>query len=235
MKVGMGVLFCALVGAGLITGCGNHKKCPTDASYNPVINPSSFVSSVNNPLFPLVPGTKFIYRTPTEVVEVTVTPDRKVILGVSCTVVHDTVSVNGEVTEDTFDWYAQDASGAVWYFGEDTKTLSKGKVTGTEGSWEAGVDGAKPGIVMPPAPAVGHRYRQEYYACKAEDEAEVLSLEASVTVPAGSYTGCLQTHEFTRLEPDANERKYYSLGVGQVLTEDVSTGEREELIQIISP
>ena len=156
--------------------------------------------------------------------------DRKVILGVSCTTVHDVARVGHEVIEDTYDWFAQDSTGAVWYFGEDTKEMSGGAVVSTEGSWEAGVDGAKPGIIIPTDPVVGQTYRQEYYACEAEDMGEIVSLDASAAVPFGSYTGCLKTRDFTPLEPDANENKYYKPGVGLVLSVDVATGDREELI-----
>lgn len=108
-------------------------------------------------------------------------------------------------------------------------------VVSTEGAWEAGVDGAKPGIIIPAAPAVGQTFRQEYYACDAEDMAEILGVDAAATVPFGSYTGCLETHDFTLLEPEVNEKKYYCPGVGLVLAIDVPTGEREELVAMENP
>jgi hypothetical protein len=223
--------------ASFVTGCGGSDEldCTVDTSYNPTVNPAAFKASVDNPLYPLVPGTKFTYAAGGETVEVTVLPDKKMILGVSCTVVHDVVKRGSEVTEDTYDWFAQDTSGAVWYFGEDTKELSGGRVVSTEGSWEAGVDGAKPGIIIPASLRVGQTYRQEYYACVAEDMGEILDLNASVSVPYGSYTGCLRTRDFTPLEPGVNENKYYSPGVGLVLTVDVATGQREELVKIETP
>jgi hypothetical protein len=205
--------------------------CPVDESYDPVIDPSMFVATIDNPYFPLIPGT--VYRSKEgadNTVEVTVTSEKKSILGVPCTVVHDVVRENGEIIEDTFDWYAQDTSGAVWYFGEDTKELEGGVVVTTEGSWEAGVDGAKPGLIMPASPALGDRWRQEYYACHAEDEASLVSTTASVTVPAGSFENCRKTLETTRLEPAVREEKYYCAGVGVVLSIDLQTGEREELL-----
>jgi hypothetical protein len=116
--------------------------------------------------------------------------------------------------------------------GEDTKELQGGVVTSTEGSWEAGVDGAKPGIVVPGSPTVGLSYRQEYYACHAEDYGEVLALDATADVPFGSYTGCLKTHDYTPLEPAINEEKYYCNDAGLVLAVDVTTGEREELMDL---
>jgi len=146
-----------------------------------------------------------------------VTRDHKTILGVAVTVVHDRQIENGEVLEDTFDWYAQDRDGNVWYMGEATKTLSGGQVVSTEGSWQAGVDGAQAGIIMLGQPEVGDAYRQEYSPGVAEDQAKVLSLDESVPVIAGIFTGCLETGERTALEPGDREFKYYARGVGTVL------------------
>jgi hypothetical protein len=146
--------------------------------------------------------------------------------------VHDTASIAGEVIEDTFDWFAQDKDGAVWYMGEDTKEYSQGMVVSTEGSWEAGQDGAQPGIIIPAMPMVGDKYRQEYYACEAEDMGEILELDATATTPAGSFTGCLKTRDTTPLEPNVNEEKYYCPGTGLVLSVDIATDEREELTMV---
>ena len=140
------------------------------------------------------------------------THNTKVILGVTCIEVHDTVMVDGELTEDTLDWFAQDSAGNVWYFGENSKELEDGLVVSLEGSWMAGVDGAKPGIVMKASPAVGDFYRQEFSLENAEDLAEVVSLNESVTVPAGTFNNCLETEETSPLEPDALEHKFYSAG-----------------------
>jgi hypothetical protein len=151
-------------------------------------------------------------------------------------VVHDVVSINSQVIEDTYDWYAQDTAGNVWYFGEDTKEYENGVLVSTEGSWEAGVDGAKPGIVMYAIqPALGLPYRQEYYVCEAEDMAEVVSLSEAVVVQYGNFNDCLKTREFTPLEPDVNEYKYYAQGIGMVLEVDVASGARTELIQVTTP
>lgn len=204
--------------------------------WNPKIDPSNFLSSIDNPLFPLKPGTVFIYETvgedETERVEVHVTHETKVILGVTCTVVRDTVTVDGKVIEDTYDWYAQDKEGNVWYFGEDSKAYRAGKLVGSEGSWEAGVNGAKPGIIMKAKPARGDKYYQEYSVGVAEDEAEVVSLSESAKVPYGSFTDCLKTKEFTSLEPGAVEYKFYTSGVGLVLT--LEGNAREELVSLTS-
>ena len=121
---------------------------------------------------------------------------------------------DGNLTEKTFDYYAQDKKGNVWYFGEDTKEYENGKVVSTKGSWEAGVDGAKPGFIMQADPKVGETYRQEYYEGEAEDMAKVLSLSESVTVPYGSFDQVLVTKEWTPLEPGLVEHKYYAPGVG---------------------
>lgn len=178
-------------------------------------------TTINNPYFPLVPGTTFVYNATknghAEHDEVFVTHDTKLILGVACVVVRDTVSIGGQVTEDTLDWYAQDKDGNVWYMGEDSKVYKKGVVVDTSGSWEAGVDGAQPGYIMEGHPQVGDAYRQEYYAGVAEDMAQVLSLTASVSVPYGSWNGnALQTKEWSPLEPNVIEQKFYAPGVGMV-------------------
>ncbi len=207
--------------------------CPIDRSYDPPFDPATFVALVDNPLFPLLPGTKYTYREgESQTVEVTVLSETKTIAGVVATVVHDVASEDGEVIEDTFDYYGQDASGAVWYLGEDTKEFSKGVVISTAGSWLTGVDGAKPGYIIPPTLTVGLRYRQEYLACEAEDEGRILALDTAVSAPVGSFTGCLKTRDTTRLEPSVIEEKYYCPGKGLVLAIDLGTGERAELLSI---
>ena len=210
-------------------------QCVVDTSYNPQIDPANFKSTVENPLYPLVPGTTFTYQNGPESIVITVLAEKKEILGVSCTVVRDTASVNGSVVEDTLDWFAEDLDGAVWYMGEDTGEYSNGTLLNKEGSWEANVDGAKPGIIIPANPTVGMKYRQEYYACHAEDYGEVLDLNASVTVQAGSYTGCLKTKDTTPLDTIVNEEKFYCPGTGLVNTDDIESGEKEELISIQGP
>ncbi len=200
------------------------------------MNPADFVTGIDNPYWPMAPGSKWVYRETdsegtVQRVDVTVTDQTKTILGIPATVVHDVVSQDGEVIEDTFDWYAQDKWGNIWYLGEDTKEYDNGKVS-TEGSWEAGVDGAQAGVALPGSPEVGQTYRQEYYAGEAEDSGEVLSLDESVEVPFGLFEGVLMTKDFTPLEPDVLEHKFYAKGVGPVLTLGVSGGaSREELIE----
>jgi hypothetical protein len=195
-------------------------------AYAPVIDPANFVSVIDNPYWPLTPGTTYIYEGQTEKGnernEVFVTTETKVILGVTCVVVQDTVAVDGEVEEMTLDWYAQDKQGNVWYFGEDSKEYQNGSVTSTKGSWEAGVDGALPGIVMQANPTVGDTYRQEYYQGEAEDWATVLGVSESVSIPLGSYDNVLKTNEWSGLDnPPIYEHKYYAAGIGFIMTKYV--------------
>ena len=206
------------------------------ARYDPIIDPSNFVARIDNPYFPLTPGTTFIYEGQTaegfEHDEFAVTHHTRVILGVTCVEVHDTVTVDGQLTEDTLDWFAQDRDGRVWYFGENTHELEDGLITTIDGTFMAGVNEDKPGIIMTAHPAIGDFYRQEFSLENAEDFAETISLTASVTVPAGSFHNCLKSKETTPLETDLLEYKFYAPGVGNILTVDARTGDREELVQI---
>jgi hypothetical protein len=179
-----------------------------------------------------VPRTLFVYRSPHGLVNFEVTRTTKRIAGVTCVVVHDVAYVDGRLEEDTFDYFAQDKAGNVWYFGEDTAQYANGVVVGVEGAWTTGVDGAKPGVVMPAIPRVGVTYHQEFLLGTAENAAEVKSLSDPVTVPYGSFGKSLRTSEFSPLEPGAFEAKYYVKGVGQVLTSDLTNGEREALVSV---
>jgi len=212
--------------------------------YQPVIDPDDFLTPEEtaanpNPFWPLVPGTTYHYQAETtegtELIDVEVTHETREILGVMCIVVTDIVNVDGELKEYTWDWYAQDRAGNVWYFGELSLTYENGALAGIEGSWEAGVDDAQPGILMEATPEVGDVYRQEYLVGEAEDAATVLSLNEMVMVPYGSYNNCLMTGEFTALDPETlevMENKFYAAGTGLVLEEDPETGERLELLGI---
>jgi hypothetical protein len=229
----------AALAAFLVSSCGGSSSTSTTERskrpYEPRIRPADFGGPVENPYFPLIPGSRWVYEgkqgDATERTLVEVTPDTKAILGVTNVVVHDTVSNDGTLKEDTFDWYAQDRVGNVWYFGEDTKEFENGVVASTEGSWEAGVDGAKAGIIMKARPRVGVAYRQEYYRGHAEDFAQVLGKSESVTVPAGTYHDVVKTKEFTPLEPKLLEHKYYARGVGVVREVTVKGGsDRVQLV-----
>jgi hypothetical protein len=229
----------ALLVLGGLVACGGDEPqagSTLPQGSEPVeLDPAEFTKRIDNPYWPMAPSSRWVYREEGKNgdlrVVVTVTDRKKVVDGIDALVVHDVVSEDGEVIEDTFDWYAQDAEGNVWYLGEETKELENGKVVSTEGSWEAGVDGALAGIIVPADPQPGMKYRQEYYEGEAEDNGEVLSVDAKTTVPYGSFTDALQTKDTTPLEPDLVEHKYYALGIGPVLAVAVSDGGgREELI-----
>lgn len=192
--------------------------------------PVRFVSQVTNKFFPLVPGTKFFYEGTEsgDLIsdEMFVTFETKEILGVKTTVVRDRAFQNGVLAELTFDWYAQDAAGNVWYFGEDSRELdAEGNVTSRHGSWEAGVDGAQPGIIMKADPQVGDRYFQEFAPGVAEDAAEVRNLEKAVCVPYACFEDVLSIQEFSRLSPGVIDRKFYASGVGFVLAKTIKGGD----------
>ncbi len=193
--------------------------------------PSKFVSTVANPYMPWIPGTKMVFEGVSDGQRernvVFVTDRTKVVMGVKTTVVHDQVfSADGELAEDTFDWYAQDSAGNVWYFGEDTAEYKNGAATSTAGSWEAGVDGAQPGVVMLAHPTVGESYHQEFRKGEAEDVGTVVALDDTVTVPYGPFDRVLVTEDTTPLEPQIVEHKFYAPTVGVVI-ERVIRGAQE--------
>ena len=208
-------------------------------TYAPALDPARFVETIDNPFAPFVPGSRWAYEQATdeglERVEVEVTHETKSILGIAATVVRDRGFLNGELVEDTSDWLAQDDAGNVWYLGELSYTVEDGVIVGLEGSWQAGVDGAKPGLWMEASPQVGDVYRQELLLGEAEDYGEVLGLGVTETVPTGTYTGCLRTRDASPLEPDAVENKVYAPGVGLVVEIDVATGARSELVELDLP
>jgi hypothetical protein len=192
--------------------------------YEATIDPADFVVVIDNPFMPLKPGTKVTFGG-AERIEITIIAETKTILGVPATVVRDQVFSDDQLAEDTLDWYAQDRAGNVWYFGEKTAEYDEGKVVSTEGSWEGGVDGAQPGIIMLADPQVGDVYRQEFYEGEAEDLAEVTGVGGSITVPFGTFTDILVTEEWTPLEPDVRERKTYVPGIGVVETRQIKGGD----------
>ena len=192
------------------------------------LDPARFTATVDNPWFSLPPGASWVYQgtadDAAERTDVVVTGQTRVVSGITATVVHDTVSTAGELIEDTYDWYAQDSDGNVWYLGEDTKEYEGGKVVSTKGSWQAGVDGAKPGVVMWADPQPGKAYRQEFYPGEAEDLAEVIAVDGAASVPAGSWSDALVIREWNPLEPAVVEEKTYVRGVGLVLERVVRGG-----------
>lgn len=213
------------------------SSCVFGASYHPIIESDNFSEVVNNPYFTLTPGTTFTYkgqdREGTKINKVMVTDQTKQVMGVTTRVVWDRVWLNDQLIEETYDWYAQDKEGNVWYFGEDSKEYQKGKVTSTKGSWEAGVEGAQPGIVMQANPQPGEPYRQEYRKGEAEDLGQVLSVQEKVTVPAGSYNNCVKTKDWSAIESGSVEHKYYAKEVGYVVLEtEHNDKKRVELVDV---
>jgi hypothetical protein len=212
-----------------------------EAPYDPEAIPANFVNPLEigssvapNPYLPLIPGTVWIYEGGGETITVTVTEEIKEILGVPCIVVRDVVEEDDEIIEDTDDWYAQDTQGNVWYFGEIAQNFEDGELVDVEGSWKAGRDGDKQGVLMKLNPEIGDVYRQEFSLGNAEDMGRVVAMDEQVTVPAGTYQ-TLVTEDYTPIEPDVLENKHYAPGVGLVLEVDVETGDRVELVEIKTP
>ena len=198
--------------------------------YQPVIDPADFVDVIDNPYWSLTPGTSFEFKSANEQTNVVVTSERRTVMGVSTVVVSDKVFADGKLTEDTSDWYAQDRAGNVWYFGEATLSYEDDPAGDPTGSWEAGVNGAQPGVVMLADPLGGDIYRQEFYAGEAEDLALVRYANGRITVPAGSYDDVLVTEEWSPLEPDIIELKYYAKGIGVVEERQIFGG--TELVKL---
>jgi hypothetical protein len=215
----------------LAPGTENARLAATASAIQSItlpFNADNFKNGVANIYFPLAPGTKWAYRQETpegvETNPVEVTRDSKTILGVKVTVVHDQVYLGGSLKENTFDWYAADKNGNVWYFGEDTKTIENGAVVSTEGSWEAGKNGAKAGIVMLAHPEVGDVYQQENSPGIVADMARVKALNETVVTPYGTLTDCLKTQEFTSIEPGSRAFKFYGRGIGIVMEDENKNG-----------
>lgn len=212
------------------TAAGTSSATPVidpgdGGDYRPEIDPADFVDTIDNPYLPFAVGSRWVYEGDGEHIEVVVTDERKEILGIDATVVRDTVTdEDGQIVEDTYDWFAQDVDGNVWYLGEDSTEYENGEPANTHGSWEAGVDGAVPGIVMPAQPAVGDAYRQEFYPGEAEDLAEVRRIDATLDTPTGTYRDMLVTGEWNPLDPEVVEEKYYADGVGLVREVTVAGG-----------
>ena len=202
------------------------------------LDPADFTTRIDNPYWPMKPGSRWVYRE-TDAngarhrVVVEVTRETKLIAnGITARVVRDVVTAKGRFVEVTDDWYAQDERGNVWYLGEATTEYEDGEPVSTAGSFEAGVDGAQAGVVMPARPRPGLSYRQEFYRGEAEDRARIVSLRERAQVPAGRYRRVLMTRDVDPLEPDVLEFKFYARGVGPVLAVSVSGGsDREELVR----
>jgi hypothetical protein len=236
----------ALAVAAVTTGCGSagDDSAATPSSDLPQgseqvdLDPADFTTRIDNRYWPMAAGTRWVYReTDTEGaaqrVVVTVTNrTKRVANGIEARVVRDTVTENGKPVEITEDWYAQDSAGNVWYLGEDTTEYENGKPVTTKGSFEAGVDGAQPGIIMPADPEPGGTYRQEYYAGEAEDKGQIVSAGEQAEVPAGHFRDVVMTKDTNPLEPKVLEFKFYAPSVGPVLAVSASGGsDREELVR----
>ncbi len=222
----------------LLTACKKDHHTPSkNGKYDPDVRPEKFTNSTNitNPWAPFKLGKKYIFEGETEdglekVIEQRLNTTKK-ILGITCIVVNVKEYLDGKLIEETFDWYAQHNDGTVWYFGEQVNNYNpNGTLKDHAGSWEAGVDGALPGIIMLAKPKVGITYREEYYVNHAEDEAEVLETGITVTTSLGTFNNCIKTRNFTRLEPDVQEHKYYAPGYG--LIKEVNLTDDEEILLI---
>jgi hypothetical protein len=227
-------------GSGGPAGIGCAAGPDAGGGYNPTIVASDFSTTIDNPYYPIVPGTvQHLTDNLGNIITIEVTTQTVTVLGVTCVVVHDwQTSPSGTLMEDTNDWFAQDKSGNVWYFGEDTKAYgAPGTPPDPSGSWTGGVDCAKPGIVMEAHPQVGDSYRQEFYAARAEDQADVVAIDETVTVPYGTFNHCVKTRDYSALEPGADENKWWCPGLGNVRTVDLPTslGSHEDLLSITGP
>lgn len=210
-----------LLAAAVMTGACNTTTAPVidpgdGGSYTFDLTPADFVAGIDNPYLPLAVGSRWVYEGGGERTVVEVLADTRVVMGITATVVRDTVSESGDLIEDTYDWFAQDVEGNVWYLGEESVEYQDGQAVSTAGSWEAGVDGALPGITMPALPAVGRAYRQEYYPGEAEDMARVARIGESLSLSFGDFTGVLVITEWTPLSPRTVEEKFYAAGVGMI-------------------
>lgn len=207
-------------------------------AYNPQLDADDFSAHVTNPYFRLIPGRTLVYEKQTEDglerVEVKTLHGTVEIDGIPCRAVRDTVYLDGELIEDTIDWFSQHDNGTVWYLGEIAKNFVDGFLNDIDGSWRSGVDGAKAGRIMLGDPDPGDAYRQEFQVGEAEDIGKVLALGQTVHVPAGTFHNCLKTKDWTPISPDSFEHKFYAPGIGMVLEVDPESGERLELVAILN-
>lgn len=211
-------------------------------TYSVNLTPADFVSQIDNPYLPLLPGTKWVYEATLEDGtkernEIEVLAETREVHGVSATVVYDVVYVDSVIVEATYDWYAQDNEGNVWYLGETVDNYQDGKLMDHAGSWEWGVDGALPGIIMwaTPAEHLNETYYQEYYTDEAEDQGQVLSVAEKITVPFGTFENVVKTYDFSALDSELQENKFYASGIGVIKEVDLKTGEEVVLIEYSTP
>jgi hypothetical protein len=225
------------------SGSESGVEVPLPASFDAVtpysvsISGANLSKTVNNRFFPAPPGATWTYegvtadgteRINVSVLSATDPKGSKMVMGLDARVIRDTVLLNGKLIEDTWDWYGQDAAGNVWYIGEDTSEYENGVVVCNCGAWEWGVSGALPGYQMLANPQVGASYRQEFFRNEAEDIAEVVAVNVTETVRAGTFSGCIRTREMSVIDRSSEEFKTYCPGIGLVL--ETAGTERIELI-----
>jgi hypothetical protein len=226
-----------LAAVGLATAA--HNPAPVTKPYNPKIDPADFGGAVDNPYLPLRPGTVFRYRgvgddgTTRELNIVRVTRHKKRIMGIDAVVVLDKVWSGGAPEERTFDWYAQDKAGNVWYMGEDSYDWEHGRWVRNDGSWTAGVGNGKPGVIMLAHPRRGDAYRQEYSPGHAVDQANVLGPGGAVSTPFRDFSRTLLTREFSTIDRQY-EKKWYARGIGVVRADAITKSkEHSELVSVV--
>lgn len=237
------VLIMGLAGVGCSDDpVGPEPPIDPDTPYDLSI-PAAWAASVSHSLLPLTPGTSWTFEAETEdgieTIEVEVLGETRIVNGVEATVVWDRVYLEGVLIEDTRDWYAQSSSGDVWYLGEESYEMQGADTLNMEGSWEWGIDGALPGVIMwaDPAAHMDEPYRQEYYEGEAEDWGVVVEAGVTVTVPAGTFSGCIQTEDWNALESYAGslEQKFYCPGVGWVREVPVEDPEESSELTAFTP
>src|SRR5881296_2043847 len=234
------LLAAAVAMGAVVSGAWVPDAKASSSDYEPVLDPANFVTVIDNPYFPLPVGRTLVYEGikdgQSQVDTVTVTDQTKVIEGITATMVSDVSTHDGALLEKTFDFYAQDKQGNVWYLGEDTTAYLPNGKTDTSGSWQAGVHDAEPGVIMEANPQIPDAYRQEFLVGEAEDTAWVVERGGTVTVPYGKLRNTLTTLEATRIEPGLYDQKIYAPGVGLVV-EQALTGPTEfaKLVSVTGP
>jgi hypothetical protein len=233
LYIATGAAVLVIAGVGLLIWSSNKQ-------YDPTIDPADFSTDITNPYFTLPVGKKTIYEAETEDgverIEIEIEKQTKQVMGVTTVIYRDRVYLAGGLVEDTRDYLAQDKEGNVWYFGEEVDNYENGQLKDHAGSWIAGINGAKPGIWIKAEHKVGDSYRQEYYKGEAEDMRDVVAINQTVTIKRGSYTSCVKVYDWTPLDPTSREHKYYCPQVGAlVLNENLESGKKAELIEVVNP
>jgi hypothetical protein len=238
MLAGIIVLVVVIAG-GALWYFANQRSMASD--YNPEIKPADFTTNITNKYFALPAGKKMTYESTdrrgiTERIEIEILKESKVIEGFETAIYLDKVYSNGQLVEETRDYLAQHKNGDVWYFGEDVNNFLNGNLLNHSGSFIHGKDGAKAGIWMKAEQRVGDSYRQEYYLGQAEDMRDTLATGLTVSTKSGTYTDCVKVYDWTPLEKNSREHKYYCPKVSSlVLIEDLETGQRSELTNLVLP